>query len=395
MIRQLAPMSVRWLAACISALLLLTKPAAPAQSSPNDLVTPSLVYLKVDFTPTKGQLSGVPQTDQSTGFLVSDDGFILTSYHLLENVSEYAGDHVKVTAALGDVQAQPVTAAIVNGLQPLDVLLLKIRTTKQLPHVTLGKASLLNIGDHIYTSGFHGEDPFNSDGTVSNKFGPLGIGYLWTVNISVAPGQSGSPVYLADGRVVGILKGQNTGASDVGYMVPIEFADALIAHLRLRDLETQIARLSSEIGAWKDGDDPLVPRLAKVESNISDVSSDFEWHGVERDGQFELDYHKLISGAPQVKSIKYKVVPLVTENDSRLTSRERPLDNQEVVITINPDGRGGNVTIPRISDLIGARLQSTPGTSISRLEVTVVPTLDDGKTLDPGPVPIDVDMRPK
>ena len=202
----LAP--ARLLVAWVVALVVLANAVAHAETPPSDLIAPSLVYLKVDFTPTKGPSSGVPETDQATGFLVSEDGFILTSYHLLEKVGEYAGDNIKVTAAVGDPQALPVTAAIVNGLQPLDVLLLKIRTTRPLPPLTLGRADLVNVGDHIYTSGFHGTDPFNSEGTVSNKFGPLGIGYLWTVNMPVAAGQSGSPVYLLMARQVGIRQSE-------------------------------------------------------------------------------------------------------------------------------------------------------------------------------------------
>jgi S1-C subfamily serine protease len=228
------------------AMLAMVNWVARTQASPYDLVRDSLVYLKVDFTPTKGQI-GVPMTDQSTGFLVSDDGFILTSYHLLDKVVQFAGTNIKVSVSLGDPEKPPITAAIVNGLQPLDVLLLKIRATQPLTHVSLGKVDGVNLGDRIYTSGFHGEDPFSSEGTVSNKFGPLGIGYLWTVNMSVAAGQSGSPVYLADGTVVGILKGEDTGAAGVGYMVPIDFADPLITHLRLRDLNKRLDNLSKQI----------------------------------------------------------------------------------------------------------------------------------------------------
>ena len=89
MIRHLPLSPGRWIATWAAALFLLDNPVAQAQNSPQDAVAPSLVYLKVDFTRTKGPNSGNADSDQSTGFLVSEDGFILTSYELLKKVSEF------------------------------------------------------------------------------------------------------------------------------------------------------------------------------------------------------------------------------------------------------------------------------------------------------------------
>jgi S1-C subfamily serine protease len=373
------------------ALFILSSSVAHAQTSLDDNVGPSLIYLKVDFTPTKGPGSGVPQTDQSTGFLVSDDGFILTSYHLLERVSESAGDNVKVTAAVGDPEASPVTAAIVNGLQPLDLLLLKIRSTKPLPRLTLGRADVLSIGDHIYTSGFYEKNPFHSEGTVSNKFGPLGIGHLWTLNMSVAPGQSGSPVYSSDGTVVGILKGEDKRATSVGYMVPIEFADALIAHLRLRELEKKIGHLSEEIEGMRSS-------LSSVQRGMQNASSNFEWHAQYTDGQLTLNYLK--SGArvrPQIKSVLLNVVPLVTSSETHETYHDKPLikdaDNEPRAISVDPDKKGGRITITNIGKLITWRVGSTSHITISKLDITIIANLDDQRKLDPVSIPIDIAVK--
>jgi hypothetical protein len=62
-----------------AALLALVGSAAYAQTSPSDLVAPSLVYLKVDFTPTQGPSLGVPQTDDATDNPVSRIAYPLAS----------------------------------------------------------------------------------------------------------------------------------------------------------------------------------------------------------------------------------------------------------------------------------------------------------------------------
>jgi hypothetical protein len=380
-------------------LLELAVPAAFA--SPQDVVAPSLVYLTIEYTPTKGPKLGVSQSDQATGFLVSDDGFILTSYHLLENMSETAGDNVTVRAVVGDnPEAQPVTAAIVNGVQPLDLLLLKIRALAghPYPYLKIGRVGSLNAGDHIFASGFNDKDLLNDEGTVNNKLGPLGIGYLWTVNMSVAPGQSGSPVYQADGTVVGILKGENK-ATTKGYMVPIDFADALISFLRFRELNQQMAKLGEEIGwkDWKEGENGLAPRVTSVERGMQDVSTNFTWQGQLADGEIVLKYIKLVSGAPQIKSVLLNVVPLVTSSDTHETSRDKPLvkdaDTEVRTVNLNSDGKGGSVIIQGIGQLINFRLQSTPKTSISKLDVSIAATLDDNHKLDPVSVPVDIEGK--
>jgi hypothetical protein len=383
----------------IASLLVLYIPAALA--SPQDIVAPSLVYLTIDYTPTKGPKVGVPQTDQATGFLVSDDGFILTSYHLLENLSETAGENASVHAVVGDnPEAQPVTAAIVNGVQPLDLLLLKIRAVAGHPYpfLKLGRVGVLNTGDHIYTSGFNDKDLLNDEGTVNNKLGPLGLGYLWTINISIAPGQSGSPVYQSDGTVVGIIKGENK-ATGKGYMVPIDFADALISFLRFRELNQQLVKLGEEIGwkEWKEGENGLAPRLTSVEKGMQDVSTNFTWQGQVTDGGIVLKYIKLVSGAPYIKSVLLNVVPLVTSSDTHETTRDKPLvkdaDSEARTVNINPDGKGGSIRIEGIDKLINFRLQSTPKTSISKLDISIAPTLDDGHKVDPVSVPVDLEGK--
>lgn len=371
---------------------------------PSEIVRPSLVYLKLEFTPTKGPSSGVIESVQSTGFLVSEDGFILTSYHLLEDVSEKGGaDTVKVTAWLGDPQStgtSQVPAAIVNGLQALDVLLLKIRTTQLLPHLALGKAQDLNMGDQIYTSGFNDTQPFNKQGTLDNKFGPPGIGYLWTLNMPVSAGESGSPVYLSDGTVIGILKGEDTSATDVAYMVPIEFADGLIAHLKLAELDRQVKALTTELG-WSQNDKPLAPRLLTVEKGMQDVSKNFHWDGDEQGGTLVLTYHKLVAGSPQIKSIFISVFPYIKRKDSTENLKDNlpfikdpdPPDQPPRVITATSD-RGGRIVVPDFFSKICYRIKGTgENISISRVDVRIVSLLDDEKQtqLEPDGVSIDID----
>jgi serine protease Do len=45
---------------------------------------------------------------------------------------------------------------------------------------------------------------------------------LWQVNLPVSPGDSGSPVFDADGRLVGMVKGRFRGTGTRGFLIPLD-----------------------------------------------------------------------------------------------------------------------------------------------------------------------------
>ncbi|CDX21351.1 exported hypothetical protein [Mesorhizobium plurifarium] len=369
--------------------------SAPAQRAQESLVAPSLVYIKIHYTPTKGEYVGVPQEDQATGFFVSDDGFILTAYHLLDRMHEIGGeDTTAVSVSIGDPEKQAVTAAIVNGLAPLDLLLLKIRPDEPFTPLKLGTARTMEEGDPLYTSGFLGTQLLTKNGTLANKVGQLGIGYLWALNVQIPAGMSGSPVYLKDGTVVGLLKGQDKDDPSIGYMVPIEYADALIAHLRFRDIEREIALLKEEIGVWKDGDAPIAPRLAKVETNMRDVGANFDW-SAERtpSGALVVTYRKLIADPPQIKSIDYQVIAYLTYQDGTTIRGKHAFLKETAPIHVHDDGQAGDATIENVTIPAAAVCQyDTDAVALPWIVVSIIPKLDNDTVLSPAP-PIRVDLQ--
>lgn len=377
-----------WLIYC-AALLVMSASCVPssAQQGPDDIVLPSLVYLELSYTPKKGPAVGVPQKTQATGFFVSEDGFILTSYHLLEDMVSSEGENVALNATVGGADSPfKYICAIVNSLRPLDLLLLKVRPSTQIKYrpVQLGRADQVG-GDAIYTSGFNLTEPFSFEGKVSNRLGPEGVGYLWAITIQAAPGQSGAPVYLKDGTVVGILKGVNNAVAGVGYMVPVEYADALIAHLRMSDIERKISAIESRLGDAEKGDDPVSMRLAKVERSLKDVGAYYNWSADLVGGALIVSYQKVVAGDPQIGNIDYSIVPFVDKENGE-TIKDSPLARGRSQIVINPDGKGGKALIPDVGKLVHAKMSVTAdATRIRALEVDLVPVVGADDKLAPAP----------
>ncbi|RWO88573.1 serine protease [Mesorhizobium sp.] len=193
----------------------------------------SLVHLRIEAIDKLGN----PKEGKATGFLVTADGQVLTVYHLISGLGEVVVETVKITARVGRRGVNPTdfteSAAVVTALPELDLLLLKISQGQEAyKPVRLGASRTLALEAPLLTSGFpENLDLWPDDGALRSKQGPGGT--LWGTDMEFLGGQSGSPIYLNTGEVVGVVKGQLIGASNKSFFIPIDLADPLLIPLRL------------------------------------------------------------------------------------------------------------------------------------------------------------------
>jgi S1-C subfamily serine protease len=216
------------LCACIS-----IHSSAFSQSGVHEQIRKSLVFIEM-----KGETdNGIPLGSAGTGFLVSDDGYILTCYHLLEALSKSRPEKIEVWVHFGErKQAADKRAFVVDGRVNLDLLLLKVsRTGSPYISVKTGSARRATLTSSIVlSSGFrYQESPPDANYTrfsdqITSEDGPAG--YTWVLNNAAVGGQSGSPVYTESGIVIGILKGNFAGQT---VFVPLEHAATLLLPLQL------------------------------------------------------------------------------------------------------------------------------------------------------------------
>lgn len=165
-----------------------------------------------------------------SGFIISEDGYILTNYHVVENAYT-ANLNVQVMTSDGT----DYTATIV-GVEPNnDVAVLKINA-KGLNAAALGNSDELRVGDAVYAVGNPlGELEFSmSSGHVSaldriiNTQESEKIN-MFQIDAAVNEGNSGGPVYNAMGEVVGIVtaKYSSSGVEGLGFAIPINDVKAI------------------------------------------------------------------------------------------------------------------------------------------------------------------------
>ena len=170
----------------------------------------------------------VVQTAASgSGFVISQDGYIVTNYHVIEDAS-------KITVTL--VDGKSYDATLVGGDEENDIAVLKVDATG-LDTVVIGSSDNLVVGDQVYAIGNPlGELTFSLTGgyvsaldrNVTMSDGRR-MNYIQT-DTAINSGNSGGPLFDQYGQVVGIVSaklsnnGDSTEASveGVGFAIPID-----------------------------------------------------------------------------------------------------------------------------------------------------------------------------
>ncbi len=158
---------------------------------------------------------------QGSGFIISADGLVLTNAHVVDGANE-------VTVKLSD--HREFKAKVLGADKSSDIAVLKI-DAHNLPTVQLGNSDQLGVGDYVLAIG----EPFGLEetataGIVSAKGRTLpGDGYVPFIQTDAAvnPGNSGGPLFDANGAVVGInaqIYSNSGGYQGVSFAIPINLA---------------------------------------------------------------------------------------------------------------------------------------------------------------------------
>ena len=144
---------------------------------------------------------------QGTGFIISEDGFVVTNAHVLRN-AKFA------SAITSEQETKGVTLIGYDFL--LDLALLKIEG--DFKHLELGNSNEIIVGEKVIAIGNPLGLSFSvSEGIVSavDRTGENGISAYIQTDAALNPGNSGGPLINTDGESIGInnfkLAGENLG----------------------------------------------------------------------------------------------------------------------------------------------------------------------------------------
>ena len=167
------------------------------------------------------------QPSLGSGFIIDKEGFVVTNNHVIQDA-----DQIKVKLG-GDTEYD---AKVVGRDPNTDLALLKIKTGRDLPVLKMGDSDALKIGQWVVAIG----SPFGLErtvtaGIVSAKGRVIGSGpydnFIQT-DASINPGNSGGPLINMKGEVVGINTAIIAAGSGIGFAIPVNLAEKIIAQLK-------------------------------------------------------------------------------------------------------------------------------------------------------------------
>ena len=172
-----------------------------------------------------------PVQGSGSGFLIDDQGSILTNFHVISGARS-----IEVT--LSDRTRHP--AKLIGRDRTSDLAVIQISDRKGLPFLKLGSSDNLQVGQKVLAIG----NPFGFEGTLTTGvISALGrsirdedgrlLEDLIQSDAAINPGNSGGPLLNSRGQVIGIntaIFGPGTNVG-IGFAIPATAAQAILADL--------------------------------------------------------------------------------------------------------------------------------------------------------------------
>ena len=187
-----------------------------------------------------GPLGRFYQEGQGSGFLIDQNGYILTNEHVVDGAAS-------VQVKLSNGQTVNATVTGTDAIDDLAIIKVDATAVSTIDPLTLGDSSAVKVGQLAIAIG----NPFGLDNTVTvgvisglNR-SVNGITGMLQTDAALNPGNSGGPLLDANGEVIGINTAIETGsamsggARGIGFAVPSNTAKNVIPDL---EAGKQVAR---------------------------------------------------------------------------------------------------------------------------------------------------------
>jgi len=166
-----------------------------------------------------------------SGFIISEDGFIITNAHVVDGAS---------TIRIGLQDQREFDAELIGSDKTTDIAVLKVKATG-LPVVTMGNSDNVKVGEWVLAIG----SPFGfeysaTQGIVSAVARDLPadtyVPFIQT-DVAVNPGNSGGPLFNTEGEVIGVnsqIYSRSGGYQGLSFAIPINVAKNIADQLRMK-----------------------------------------------------------------------------------------------------------------------------------------------------------------
>ena len=175
-----------------------------------------------DQAPRRGQALG-------SGFVISEDGFIVTNNHVIEGA-----DDIEIEFFSGN----RLKAKVVGTDPNTDLAVLKVESDVPLSYVQFGDSDRMRVGDWVMAMGNPLGQGFSVSAGIVSARGRMLQGtyddYIQT-DAAINRGNSGGPLFNMDGQVIGVntaILSPNGGSIGIGFAMASNVVDKVVKQLR-------------------------------------------------------------------------------------------------------------------------------------------------------------------
>ena len=275
------------------------------------------------------------QQSLGSGVIVSSDGYVLTSHHVVVEA-----DEVRVQLSTG----REYSAKIIGGDSATDTAVLKIESDTEFPAVTLANSDKLEVGDVVLAIG----NPFGIGQTVTMGIVSAtgrGVGIVdyedfIQTDASINPGNSGGALVDAQGRLIGIntaILSRTGGNQGVGFAIPVNLSrfimDRLILDGRVTRgfLGVQLQPLNTELAERLDLKESAGALVVGIQQGTPAAKAGFEPGDliIEFNGKKVVDHRQLrlmVSQTPPKTETSFKILREGKERNFKVELAELPTE---------------------------------------------------------------------
>lgn len=274
------------------------------------------------------QVEAGDRSRQGSGFLVEQDGLILTNHHVIRGATS-----ARIRLSTGDVYDR---VAVLATDERRDLAILKI-SGFALPTLPLGNSDHVRIGTDIVAIG----SPMGLENTVSTgivsgqRAEPEGFRLL-QISAPASTGSSGGPVLDRAGRVVGIAASQFRNGQNLNFAVPINYARGMLAEVDGEPLI--VLGAETALAAREDSDDDGGKEMSAEDGRVN-RGLEFDLSSLE-DHRLELMVRES-GGAVRRTRVTYRRIEDIAGGDPRI---ERYVESET---TLRSDSSASPRTIRR------------------------------------------------
>ena len=166
---------------------------------------------------------------KGSGFLIGDDGTIVTNYHVIRNATE-------ITVTLSDGTELP--ARIVGHDSHTDLAVLRVNAGRSLDYIVLGDSAKVQPGQWVVAVG----NPYGLGGTVTagivsangRDIGGEPYDNFIQIDAPINRGSSGGPLFTPDGKVIGVnsvILSPSGGSIGIGFAIPADTVRSVVTQI--------------------------------------------------------------------------------------------------------------------------------------------------------------------